>query len=316
MHATSRRRFLGLSAFLGFTARGILAKAAGSNRRWTLDLTPGAIGVSAAPLDIVRLAKAHGFESVQPDATYIAGSDSAGLTEYHEAVTAAGLKWGSANLAVEFRRDEDSFRRDLADLPRVARTLQHAGVTRIGTWLMPGHNELDYTANLRLHARRLGEVSRILADAGVRLGLEYVGTPSVRARFQFPFIHRLAEMRDLIHTIQVPGTGLILDSWHWWTAGDRPEDLKELNNADVVAVDLNDAPAGVPLADLQDNHRELPASTGVLPVAKFLGALLAIDYDGPIRAEPFNAALNRLDNDAACAKTIAALRHAMEALKG
>ena len=32
--------------------------------------------------------------------------------------------------------------------------------------------------------------------------------------------------------------------------------------------------------------------------------------DGPIRAEPFNAPLNRLDNDPACAQVITALRAA------
>jgi predicted xylose isomerase-like sugar epimerase len=35
-------------------------------------------------------------------------------------------------------------------------------------------------------------------------------------------------------------------------------------------------------------------------------------YDGPMRAEPFNKALNDMDNDAACSATIAALKKALE----
>ena len=53
------------------------------------------------------------------------------------------------------------------------------------------------------------------------------------------------------------------------------------------------------------------ASTGVIPIKDFVAALVDIGYDGPARAEPFNAALNALDDDAACAKTIAAVKQAV-----
>ena len=65
------------------------------------------------------------------------------------------------------------------------------------------------------------------------------------------------------------------------------------------------------LEDQRDNQRELPASTGVIPIKDFVAALVDIGYDGPARAEPFNAALNALDDDPACAKTIAAVRQAV-----
>ena len=48
------------------------------------------------------------------------------------------------------------------------------------------------------------------------------------------------------------------------------------------------------------------AATGVIPVAGFLGALLSMGYDGPVRAEPFNQPLNQMDNEAACAATLPA----------
>jgi predicted xylose isomerase-like sugar epimerase len=35
-------------------------------------------------------------------------------------------------------------------------------------------------------------------------------------------------------------------------------------------------------------------------------------YDGPVRSEPFNKAVNELDNDAACAAVIAALKRAVD----
>ncbi len=100
----------------------------------------------------------------------------------------------------------------------------------------------------------------------------------------------------------------MLDSWHWWTAGETGDDVRSLRNEQVVAVDLNDAPAGVPLEEQKDGQRELPGATGVIPIPDFVQALVHIGYDGPARAEPFNDALDALDDDEACARTIAALR--------
>ena len=100
------------------------------------------------------------------------------------------------------------------------------------------------------------------------------------------------------------------DSWHWYTAGDTVEDLLSLKNQDVVACDLNDAPAGLDRNAQIDSQRELPAATGVIDLKTFLGALVEIGYDGPIRAEPFNKPLNDLDDEAALSATAKAMRKA------
>jgi sugar phosphate isomerase/epimerase len=214
-------------------------------------------------------------------------------------------------LPVDFRGDDSRFDQGLAELPRLAAALQRCGATRVSTWISPGHNTLAHEANFARHRERLAKVAKILKDHGLRLGLEYVGTPSLRARSANPFIYNLTGTRALIAAIGTGNVGLVLDSWHWWTAGDTEAALLELRNEDVVAVDLNDAPPGLTLEQQQDGQRELPAATGVIPVAKFLNALQQIKCDAPIRAEPFNKTLNALENDGACAATIAALRKAM-----
>lgn len=277
----------------------------------TIDLTPGAVGISGPLPDLIRLAAAHGFESIQPDPGFLQRQDADGLARVLDLLKTSRLRWGAAGLPVEFRQTEERFRKDLETLPQAAAALQKAGATRVGTWIRPSHPNLDYAANLEVHATRLRAVARILKDHGLRLGLEYVGTPSLRAGAPHSFVHRLSQTRELIRAIDVAGTGLVLDSWHWWTAGDSAEDLKALTNGDVVAVDLNDAPAGVPLAEQQDNRRELPLATEVIPVRDFLNALAGMGYDGPVRAEPFNNALNQLENGDAAARVAASLRRAM-----
>ena len=221
------------------------------------------------------------------------------------------IVFAAAGLPVDFRGDEARFRTSLDALPRLAAGLKRAGVDRVGTWLSPAHNELTYQENMRQHAQQLREVARVLKDHGQRLGLEYVGTPTARQNRPHPFVHSLSGLQELRAEIGAENVGCVLDSWHWWTAGETDRDLLTLQAADVVSVDLNDAPAGIPLEQQQDGKRELPCATGVIPVGAFLNALNRIGYDGPVRAEPFNKAVNDLDNDAACAAVIAAMRKAM-----
>jgi sugar phosphate isomerase/epimerase len=56
----------------------------------------------------------------------------------------------------------------------------------------------------------------------------------------------------------------------------------------VVAVHVNDAPAGIARHEQIDNQRALPTETGVIDLVGFMGKLKAIGYDGPVTAEPFS----------------------------
>ena len=80
-------------------------------------------------------------------------------------------------------------------------------------------------------------------------------------------------------------------------------DLARLSNGDVVNVHVNDAPAGIPVDEQIDNKRCLPGETGVLDIVRFLKALDAMGYDGPVTAEPFSARVNALAQQDALSET-------------
>jgi sugar phosphate isomerase/epimerase len=294
-------------------APGIAAQTA--KRKMTICLSPGAIGVSASQREAIDLAARHGFESVEPYGDYLASLSAGELQDLMADVKRKGLGFGAAGLPIDFRQDESRFAEGLRGLPKLAAGLQRAGVTRVGTWLMPCHGRLTYTQNYTQHAARLREAAKVLKDHGLRLGIEYVGTRTVWTSQKFPFIHTLAETRDLIAEIGTGNVGVVLDSWHWWQAGDSEADLRALRNEDIVAVDLNDAPAGVAKEAQIDGRRELPMATGVIDVGTFLITLNELGYDGPVRAEPFNKKLNELDNEAACAATVQAMKKAFALIK-
>ena len=48
---------------------------------------------------------------------------------------------------------------------------------------------------------------------------------------RFPFVHTMAEMKELIAEIGRDNVGLVLDSWHWYTAGETDADMKALSPA-------------------------------------------------------------------------------------
>lgn len=309
--AMNRRAFLQNASTLAAisTLPAFRAAEPGANRRkFTIALTPGSIGVSVqSQKELNDLAHRHRFESVEPRGDEIAAMSADQLAALSADLKAKNLVWSATGLPVDFRKDDKTFREGLAKLPKIAAGLQRAGATRIGTWLPPSDDTLTYRKNFQQHATRLREVGKILKDHGLRLGLEYVGTQLLLVGKRYPFVHTMAEARELIAEIGTGNIGLVLDTWHWWTAGDAEADILALTNNDVVSVDLNDAPKDIPKAQQRDNERELPASTGVIDAAKFVGALVKIGYDGPARPEPFNKQLNALDNDAACAAASAAL---------
>ena len=308
----SRRRFLAVAAAALAPARLWPGEESGGpHRKMTIDLSCGALGFGAGLRETLDLAVRHGFESFDPPAEELAALSAGDLEKLLADMKARRVVFGAVGLPVDFRGEEKQFAEGLEKLPRLAAGLKRAGVDRMGTWISPSHPARTYVKNFQLHIDRLGRVAAALRAEGVRLGLEYVGPRTSWIRARFPFIHTMAEMKDLIAALG-SGVGLVLDSWHWYTARETVDDLLSLTAKDVIAVDLNDAPAGKPIDEQLDGKRDLPCATGVIDVAGFLGALKKIGYDGPVRAEPFREDLAKMPRDEAVAAAAKAMRKAFQ----
>ena len=318
MHQSNRRQFIHQTTIASLAGGALFASLSDAaevkQRKMTMDLVCGNIGVSATQREAIELAARHGFESVGADGSFLASLSDDQVLELKSFMKSKGIVFGAAGLPVEFRREDDRFRESLKGLPKFAAGLQRAGVDRAATWLTPCDDALPYLQNYRQHAARLRDVARILKEHDVRLGLEYVGPKTSWASRRYTFIHTLAEMKDLIAEINTGNVGFVLDSWHWWHAGDTVPDLLALKGSEVIAVDLNDAPAAVPKDQQSDGRRELPCATGVIDLGAFLKALNEIGYDGPVRAEPFNQAVNKMPKEEACAVAAASLKKAFASI--
>jgi sugar phosphate isomerase/epimerase len=317
-HELTRRQFIsaaGAAGLAALPARGVRASVAGpatetSQRKFYAILSVGRLGFQASFPESLELATKHGFAGLDPDPDYFVSLGEASLQRLLDDLQAKSLKFGAAGLPVEFRKDEATFSDGLKKLPAAAGVLQRAGIQRVSTWIMPCGEDLTYLQNFRQHADRLRQCARILADHDQKLGLEYVAPRTLWRSQRHPFIHTMSEAKELMVAIGTDNVGIQLDSWHWFNAQETAKDLLTLRGSDVLTVDLNDAPAGLSLDQYQDDHRELPAATGVIPVKDFLDSLVRIGYGGPIQAEPFNATLRAMPLDQACASASSAMKRA------
>jgi sugar phosphate isomerase/epimerase len=266
------------------------------------NLNVGALG-HGAPFDAAcSLAKAHGFAGIDLDLGYLAKLGPAAKSK--EWFDATGLKPASIGCGVRWREaDTDAdYEASLKALRAEAKLAAALGVTRCATWVMPASNTLNYRDHWNLVVPRLKKVARVLADNGIRFGLEFVGPVTMRNNFKYGFVNTLDGMLAMAAAIG-PNVGLLLDCWHSYTAHVPLADLRRLSNADVVYVHVNDAPPGIAVDDQQDQVREMVASTGVIDIVSFVGALRSIGYDGPVTVEPFSKAVKAMALEDAVALT-------------
>lgn len=269
------------------------------------DLAPHAIGISADFDECLGVAQRHGFRGIdlplgEPELT----ADPEG---YGKKVRDAGLQWGGFGLPLDFRGDEAPYKAGLGMLEAEAPIARRAGCKRCYTWIMPAHNALDYKANLDLHARRLKPVAKVLADSGIRLGIEFVGPATIRKAFKFPFVHDTRGILELAAAIG-HDTGVLLDCFHWYTSGGTREDITRKLRGKIVYVHVNDARPGRKPDEQIDHERALPGATGVIDIGTFLGCLRETGYDGPVAAEPFLPELAALAPDEAAARVAASFK--------
>lgn len=266
-------------------------------------LNPVSAGGGLPFEEFVALAARHGFLGVEFSIAQVA---DLGFERASAVLEGNKILPASFGLPVEWRKDEDSFREGLAALPMLAKLAQDLDCSRCCTWVLPDSGEpvREYSGKA---IPRFVEIAKVLADNGIRLGLEFIGPKHLRPNpdnvwfYTIPDALRVAdEINSLADTANV---GLLVDSWHWHTSEAAAMDLAAIPLEQIVHVHVNDAPAGVATADLVDSVRELPGATGVIDIQAFLSTLNALGYDGPVAVETFSKSLSELPSEEAALKS-------------
>jgi sugar phosphate isomerase/epimerase len=270
-------------------------------------LCPHAIGVKPSDLHTsLAAAKIGGFNGLEVSAGEIANLvDQHGAAAVKRLFADAKIIPAAFGLPTDWRTSEENWKRDLEQLPRLAKSAAAIGITRTFTWIMPCSNERPIEQNRALHIERFKPIAKILADHGISIGLEFIGPKTLRESQKYPFLYKISDMLAMGREIG-PSVGVLLDCWHWYASGGTLDELRALRPEQVVYVHVNDAPPNVPVDQQIDNVRMLPGESGVIDIAGFLRALKAIGYAGPVTPEPFKKELNDLPNDEARLKLVGA----------
>jgi sugar phosphate isomerase/epimerase len=245
-------------------------------------LNPGTVGGGLGYEEFVALAKRHGFPAVEFGIEWLAEKASKeGMDAARNWLDAQGIRHAAFWLPVRWREDEAAFEESLQTLPQKAQTAQAIGCHACVTYIPPSVSG-DPEEFRAMMVRRFRQVCEILADYGVRLGIEWVAPAHFR-RSGNPVLWRMDQALDLCDAIGAPNIGLLVDSFHWFCAGHSADELRQLPSHRIVHVHINDAPDR-PLDEQVDNERVMPGE-GVIDLLGFLRALRYAGYDGAVSVE-------------------------------
>jgi len=238
----------------------------------------------------VRIARQAGYDAIEVPMEVVV---EMGAARAGEVLDEAGLLPAVWQVHDAWRLKEDVYLEYLGRLPALA----HAAVTLGGPigflWMPLYSDERDYEENFAWHAERIRPVAEALKEQGIKLAIEWQGTPSLMRGHKYEFIHDLAGTLDLIGAIGVDNVGILLDTWHWWLGGDTVADLDRLFPGDVLYVHIADAPAGIPKEEQADLVRAVPGQTGIIDLVGCLKRLKELGFTGPVEpSTPGCAALS------------------------
>jgi sugar phosphate isomerase/epimerase len=246
--------------------------------------------------DFARLAAKTGFPGtdVMLDAAQKAGANATNdlLAELH-------IKPAVLGFPVEFRKDNDTFVAGYKKLDESARFAAAIHCPRMITYILPSA-DVPKAELYPVYQYRFSQCARVLADSGVRLGLEFLGPLHLRKAKPYEFIWKMLDMLEFARDCG-PNVGLLLDSWHWHHARATTTDILAAGRERIVHVHFNDAPA-LPPDQIRDDHRLLPGE-GVIDLVGFLRALQKTGYTDALSVEVFNR-LNDLPPDEAARKAL------------
>ena len=132
----------------------------------------------------------------------------------------------------------------------------------------------------------LTELAKIAADYHMRLALEYMGVPKNSVR-------TYAHAMEIVERTGADNVGLLVDTWHHFAGGSKPEELLGPGSDKIFTVHIGDAPDKAPLT-LRRNECIWPGD-GAAPIPEMLRNLKKVGYEGIVSVEIFDPGVQAMD---------------------
>lgn len=122
---------------------------------------------------------------------------------------------------------------------------------------------------------------KVLADIGTRYGLEFYLEP-----LSWTPLYTLKQTLELLDRTERNNVKLLIDFWHHWTSGTKPEDIAKLNRNLIAGVHFCDS---LPVTDKVTHQlREVWTGAGHIPLQEWVNAVVSTGFDGWWSCELFS----------------------------
>lgn len=261
------------------------------------NLSPEAININRILIEKLRLAKIGNFEGM--DISVLEFIDfSKNITKIKSLFESFDIKIGGWSLPFNIGDKEEKFNIGFEKLKDYLKLAKEISAFRVYTYFLPFSDEIPFKENYILHKERTKKICQLMEKYNCKLGIEFIGTKSLRKNHKYEFIWNFEQMMEFIEDIKIENLGVVLDSWHLYSSNGKLENIKNLKKEKIIYVHVNDAPL-ISKEELKDNERFLPGETGVIDIVKFLKVLKETGYDGPVTPEPFNKRVNEFPDEIA-----------------
>lgn len=146
----------------------------------------------------------------------------------------------------------------------------------------------------------LTRCAEVLEEAGARIALEFL---------PYSPLATLIDAIDICTAVGWERCVLLLDSWHFFRSGSPWAVLDQLTAEQIGLIQINDAPLPIsPDAQFESRFRRVAPGDGTHDIARFVGAIVATGFAGPISPEVLSATLIRLPPKAFATSLMESLR--------
>ena len=252
------------------------------------NLNHTALGIAGHQSEIIELALTYRFGGMDLEvADFATRAKIHGMPYARRLIDSAQIRLGSFPLPFAWDTDDEVFRKDLEKLPEYAQAAIKVGCTRCLAMLAPACDTRPYHENFEFHRDRFTQICQVLQPAAVRLGAGFRAAEYLRKDRAFQFVHDLDALTLLVNMVDSPNMGMLLDVWDLVACGGSADTIRSLPLEQIVAVQVAEMPADVPLSELDEKSRLLPdAESGRVNVPAMLATLAEIGYQGPVTPKP------------------------------
>lgn len=149
----------------------------------------------------------------------------------------------------------------------------------IGEPVPPGYEaimEMPWPQLRKVTAKNIAELSKIARKHNVSLYLEALSWAP---------IHTLPQALELIDAAGTDNVGLLIDFWHCFTSGSKPEEIAALDAKMISGVHYCDSVSG---DRSSHSDRNIQTGDGIIPLTEWVDAVISTGFDGWISCELFS----------------------------